>query len=253
MDSFILEQPEFLIEDVVSFANWAFDLIPAKFYNKNFNLAWIPDWPSYYSWVLQSMWHFLLNQENKDRKNIFLFIQKFDDQKIFLLNYNKIFLGKKYRLWSLSKLDFSDMENIFQIEAGQNIDFEKRLELQLPFLRFFNDWNDVLPFFVWKKVEISEVIKFLRMLLRKNTDYNLFLIGNLSPSSVYEDTLTKHENYVNYILWSKKIIKNIPFNVKLFKSILDITKKKPDIANYINSNFFSWNKSGWNWYLCFVA
>jgi hypothetical protein len=260
MDSSLLDQPDFLIEDVVSFANWAFDLIPTKFYNKDFNLVWIPDWPSYYSWVLQSMWHFLLNQKSKDKKNIFLFTQKLDDKKIFILDYNKIFLGKKYRLWWLSKFNLKTTKIIKKFNIWENLEFEKTLELQLPFLRLFNDSNEIFPFFVWKKIDVNEIIKILSTVDNKESknnwlrsDYNIFLIDNLLPSQTYDKTLEKHENYVNHILWSKKPIKNIPFSVNLFKSILKIINKKPEVVNYINSNFLSWNKGGWNGYLCFAA
>jgi len=266
MDNSIYEQPEFLMEDVVSFTNWAYELIPEQFYHKNFNLTWIPDWPTYYSWVFQSMWHLLLNQISKDKSNIFLFFQELDDEKIFVLDYKKIFMWKKYKLWNFDNLNLESFPNVGLVDPEIYKDFQARFELQLPFTRIFGLSNEIYPVFVGKNVEMTYLLEFLFSIFQKKSDsdlklglytwkvgYNMFFIDNLPAFKTYDQTLEKHQDFVNYILSGKSEEKELPFSVKLFHQISKLTNKNPEVINYINENYFSGNKKWGIWYMCLVG
>ncbi len=241
--------PEVLAEQVMSYVVWASEMIPTlkPASKKTYNTAIIPQWPHFYTWLLQAAGYLLLN---KQKHNLIIISQQSANPKKILVddnNYEDIF-GK---IWKIAKNKIQDIAHqlwwIFD-NTYKEVLYEK-IAFQFPFLRVIMDVDTVIHISLGEDVSLTQTKKLISWMKNHGEEYNIVFLTNieLPPSIMHNKKIDEHKQIMQGI-------KNTSLASSLltvFQKTLQLQKRKPDIIAYVNPK-----KTSKNWistrYVCVV-
>ncbi len=239
MKEFVIDY-EVVMEHTLSYLFWAKNIV--KNVSRDFDVAFLPAGYHFYTGILQAASYRWLANKNK----IILIFEWKSDDKIIIYNQNIWpFLGKKWdfdkKLKSLeSKFDFIEMCE-YWIEM---------IHSQLNYLRILFNTKQIIPIFVWSKVNKKNFIKLIWEFDIKS-DFNLVFVSDINLLNKDEKVLIndkkKWTEKLNYSFVSDNIVFNM-FSAYVKTKLLDVK-----ILAQTDSYQVSWDYKDLAVYLSAVA
>lgn len=239
MKEFVVDH-EVVMEHTLSYLFWAKDIV--KNIPRVFDVAFLPAGYHFYTGILQAASYRWLKNKNK----VILVFQWKSDDKIIL--YNKSiwpFLGKIREFDKKLKL----LENKFDFIEISDYGIEN-INSQLNYLRILYDVKQIIPIFIWSKVNKKDFIKFIWEFDIKS-DFNLIFVSDINIINKDEKVLINDKNKwtekLNYSFVSDNIVFNM-FSAYVKTKLLDVK-----ILAQTDSYQVSWNHKDLVVYLSAVA
>lgn len=246
----MLVSPEIIAEQVMGYVVWASELIPTlKPPSQPYIVTIVPQWPHFYTGLLQAAGYLLLDGEKK--KLLVISEQEEDPSNIIV---------DAHRYWPVFGTTWEQPITLLEAFA-QQIDAKislpnqktafKNLSFQLPFLRVITETEELLNIGVGKQITQKNITKLTTWIKKNISEYNIVLLTNIelppSPKSKKNDD----QKYIVNLL-SGVDIKHMPL-LKIFQKITDFSKQKPEIIAYVNPSDFGVKWSMTTRYICAVG
>lgn len=239
MKEFVVDH-EVVMEHTLSYLFWAKDIV--KNISRVFDVAFLPAGYHFYTGILQAASYRWLKNKNK----VILVFQWESNHKITL--YNKSiwpFLGRIRDFDKKLKL----LENKFDFVEISNYGIEN-INSQLNYLRILYDIKQIIPIFIWSKVNKKDFIKFIWEFDIKS-NFNLIFVSDINIINKDEKILindkSKWTEKLNYSFVSDNIVFNM-FSAYVKTKLLDVK-----ILAQTDSYQVSWNHKDLVVYLSAVA
>jgi hypothetical protein len=213
MKEFVVDY-EVVMEHTLSYLFWAKNIV--KNISRDFDVAFLPAGYHFYTGILQAASYRWLANKNK----IILIFEWKSDDKIIIYNQNIWpFLGKK---WDFDK-KLKSLENKFDfIEMSEY--WIEMIHSQLNYLRILFDTKQIIPIFVWSKVNKKNFIKLIWEFDIKS-DFNLVFVSDINLLNKDEKVLIndkkKWTEKLNYSFVSDNIVFNM-FSAYVKTKLLDV-------------------------------
>lgn len=239
--------PEILAEQVIGYVVWASELIPTlqPSSKKSYSIAILPQWPHFYTGLLQAAGYLLLN--NKKKKLLILSQQSEFPNDILIDNstYGPIF-GQSW------KNSATKIQKISHDIGGKIVNTEQKwifeqINQQLPFIRVITENKEILSINIGIQANIQKIYTWIK---NNKDEYNIVCITNIEVTKTIKPTKSDEQN---------KIVKIIQTNsektplLTVFQKLLITQKKKPEIIAYVNPGDFAKHTSLTTRYVCAVA
>lgn len=213
MKEFVVDH-EVVMEHTLSYLFWAKNIV--KNISRNFDVAFLPAGYHFYTGILQASSYRGLKNKNK----IILIFEWGKDNKIML--YNKDiwpFLGKT---WGFDK-KLKSLENKFDFVVLDEYWIDN-INTQLNYIRILFNTQQIIPIFIWSKVNKKDFVKFLWEFDIKS-DFNLVFISDINLTNKDEKVLIndkkKWTEKLNYRFVSDNIVFNM-FSAYVKTKLLDV-------------------------------
>jgi len=236
--------PEVLAEQIMGYVVWASELIPTlkSFANKSYSVAIIPQWPHFYTGLLQAAGYLLLDSQKKK----ILVISQLHDSKSIVVDttiYGPIFWKtRETSMKVLSKIKTSIGALYSSKEDKQLIEV---LHAQTPFLRVITDIKQIIHVGVGNKISPNQNKKLYTWIQKNIQEYNIVLLTNIEISLSSKSPKHDEQKQIEKLIqtWSTSLL-------GLFHTILDKQKKRPEIVAYVNPWDFGKTASLTTRYIC---
>jgi len=239
MKEFVVDH-EVVVEYTLSYFFWAKNIL--KNIPRLFDVAFLPSGYHLYTGILQSASYWALKNKNK----IILIFEWENNNGISIYNKNIWpFLGK---VRNFDK-NLKKLENKFDFLTMDDYWIEK-INTQLNYIRMLFDIKQIIPVFVWTKVDKKNFIKFIWEFDIKS-DFNLVFVSDINlikknEKIVIKDKTTWYEK-INYRFVSDNIVFNM-FSAYIKNSLMDVK-----ILAQTDSYQVSWDYNNLAVYLSAVA
>ena len=228
---------------------WASELIPTLTPPKtSYTIAMLPQWPHFYTGLLQAAGYLLLDSK---KKKMIIISQQSDNPKDIIIDttsYGPVF-GK---IRKTSSIKIREIVKNLHAKLGtiQDKHLTEQMTFQLPFLRVITDNKELIHISLGEKISQIQIKKLLIWIKKESKDSNIVLLTNIELSK--SPTPKKTDEYKQILKYIKKPPTLSPV-VLLFQQILDLHKKTPEIVAYVNPGDFGKPKSLSTRYVCAVG
>jgi hypothetical protein len=239
MKEFVVDH-EVVMEHTLSYLFWAKDIV--KNIPRVFDVAFLPAWYHFYTGILQAASYRWLKNKNK----IMLIFEWKTDDKILIYNKNIWpFLGK---IWDFDK-KLKNLESKFSFVKMWNYGIDE-INYQLNYLRILFDTQNIIPLFVWSKVNKNDFVKFMWN-FDIESDFNLAFVSDINLTNKDEKILIKDKSRGKEKLNSRFVSDNVVFN--MFSAYIKTNLLDVKILAQTDSYQVSWNPQDMAVYLSAVA
>ena len=219
----MIVSPEIVAEQVMGYVVWAVEMIPtlSSTPTKN-NVALLPQWPQYYTGLLQAAGYLLLDHQ-KD-KLLIISQQSQHPKEVFVDTnvYDSTFGYARKQ----SKTDVSTI--VRQLKAKCFWDFQEdtiqNITSQLPFVRTITQTKTIVHLAIGEDISKIQQQHIISRIKKHISDYNIVMLTNIafpaSPQYKRDD-----EQKILDKLIIQKTGKTTPL-LHIFKHITDTTKAK---------------------------
>ncbi len=242
--------PEILAEQVMGYVVWASELIPTLKPSPDtpYSVAILPQWPHFYTWLLQAAGYLLLDNQ---KKKLLIISQQSDDSKNILVDSNSY--GPVFgQTWKNSITAISNLVRHIgaKLARPEQKSLLEQMRFQLPFLRIITESNELLHISVWEKTSQTSLDKLLIWIKNNIQDYNIILLTNIELSSSTKSKKSDEQKQIAKIIQTTSL--TMPL-LTIFHKTLDSQKKKPEIVAYVNPGDFGKTASLTTRYICAVG
>lgn len=242
--------PEIAAEQIMGYVVWASELIPTlkPSPKKPYSVAIVPQWPHFYTWLLQAAGYLLL--DNK-KKKMLVISQQSDDEKhivIDITSYGPVF-GKIWKN-SINKTTKIVREIGAKKWEIENKSLSEQIHAQLPFLRIITQSKEIVHMSIGKKTWESVLNKTSIWIKEHIHEYNIVFLTNIELPQANKSKKVDEHNKIAKIIQS--VSSELPL-LSLFQKILHVQKKKLEIIAYVNPGDFGKPTSLTTRYVCAVG
>lgn len=241
--------PEILAEQVMGYVIGATEMIPTLKPNQIYNAAIVPQWPHFYTWLLQAAGYLLLDSK---KKKLIIISEQYNDLKNILIDTNTywpIFGTTREQ----SKKDIEQIQKKIKAKLSdkKQKDISKNIIGQLQFIKVIMQVEEYIHIGIGSQISDNKK-KALMIWIKKNiSEYNIVLLTNIELLKTKKNSINKEEKEISDSI--TKQTNSSSFLIKIFKSIHKITQQESKIIAYVNPRDF-WN----NWslttrYVCAVT
>jgi len=217
-------------------------LKPSKY---PYSVALLPQWPHFYTWLLQAAGYLLLDSQ---KKKMMIISQQSDVNKDIIVDtsiYWPIF-------WQTRKTSLAKISTFARSIGGILSDkpnplVQDAISFQLPFLRTITDTKEILHVGVGDKISKNQNKKLSTWIKNNIQDYNIILLTNIEIPPSSKSKKSDEQKQIEKLLqtWSTVLL-------ELFHTIVANQKKKPEIIAYVNPSDFNKTWSLTTRYICAV-
>ncbi len=231
---------EVVMEHTLSYLFGAKDIV--KGVSRDFDVAFLPSWYHFYTGILQAASYRWLKNKTK---TILIFEWK-DDDSIFI--YDKPIWPFLWKTWELDK-EIKKLLKKFDFVSFDTYWIES-IYSQLNYLRILFNTEQIIPIFVWSKLNKKNFIKFIST-FDIVSDFNLVFISDIHILGEEEKILLKDKS-----TWKEKFNKhfvsdNIVFN--MFSAYIKAKLMDVKVLAQTDSYQLSWNSQNFAVYLSALA
>lgn len=222
---------------------WAEELIPTlQPTNQSYHIALLPQWPHFYTWLLQAAGYLLLN----NKKKVIIVSSQSQSPKDILIDQNSYAPVCGY----VRKNDATITSTIAHALGAKTMPVAPWiLEEQLAFLRVITQTTTVMHLSIGDTVSPTKTNKLIRWMVEHIQEYNIVLLSNIQlPVKTKSLKMNDHTKIARYIQTSS----SIPI-LAIFQKLLALTKKQPEIIAYVSPWDFNKNISLLTRYVCAVG
>lgn len=234
--------PEIIAEQVMGYVVWAEELISAlQPTNQLYHIALLPQWPHFYTWLLQAAGYLLLN----NKKKIIIISQQSQSPKDIFIDQNSYepVCGYIPKNVAKSKITIAHILGAKKMPVIPWI-----LEEQLAFLHVITQTTTVIHLAIGDRLSPTKINKLIRWMFEHIQEYNIVLLSNIQlPVKTRSLKMNDQIKIARYIQTSS----SIPI-LTIFQKLLALTKKRPKIIAYVSPWDFNKNISLFTRYVCAV-
>ncbi len=219
----MLISPEAIAEQVMGYVVWAVDMIPtlSSSPTKN-NVALLPQWPQYYTGLLQAAGYLLLDHQ-KDK--LLIISQQSQDQKNILVDtriYNSTFGYTRKQ----SKTAFSTIARQLKAKCFWDLqeDTIQNINSQLPFVRIITQTKTIVHLAIGQDISKLQQQHIITRIKKHISDYNIVMLTNIAFPSSPQYKRDDEQKILDKLI-IQKTGKTTPL-LHIFKHITDTTKAK---------------------------
>lgn len=208
----------------------AAEMIPTlKSAAKNtYTTAIIPQWPHFYTWLLQAAGYLLVNNKNK----LCIISQQSDDAKAILIDTNRyepiFWQTRKNKAAVIAKIKTS-IGGKYSTDADRQV--ADNLMLQLPFIRIIQEAKELVHLSIGEKISSLTTKKITTWIQNHAHEYTMVFLANIEISWV--SRTSKKNNEENEISKSIQNWSSSSLLIQIFQSLLSKQKKQPEIIAYV--------------------
>ena len=242
--------PEIIAEQVMGYVVWASELIPTlKPPKKPYTVSIVPQWPHFYTGLLQAAWYLLLDGK---KKKMLVISQQSDDEKNSIVD-TTIFWPIFWQTWETPMSVLSDIADEIDAKLSDktNKKLSEKLGFQLPFLRVITEIEELVHVGIGSQITKKNLTYFLTWIKKHISTYNIVLLTNIELPPWPKSKKTDDQKYIVKLLTTPDI-KHMPL-LTIFQKITDFSKQKPEIVAYVNPGDFWVKWSMTTRYICAVG
>jgi len=229
----------------------AAELIPTlKSAAKNtYTTALIPQWPHFYTWLLQAAGYLLLN--NKKQKLCIISQQSHEKNRIILdMHKYPQMMGKIRKISSTkAKAIKTSMWAIYSTEEHSQI--SDNLMLQLPFIRTIQEVKELVHLSLGEKISSLQTKKCIHRITNHREEYNIVFLANMEFSWI--SRISKKINEEKEIVKSIQSWSSSSLLIQIFQSLLSKQKKQPEMIAYVKPQHREKSSDITTRYICAVG
>lgn len=242
--------PEILAEQVMWYVIGATEMIPTLEPTiQPYSAILLPQWPHFYTWLLQAAGYLLLDGK---KKKLILISEQYDDLKNILIDTNTYWpvfgttreKSPKYIEKIQKQLNAKSSEN-------SQKDISKNITKQLPFIRVIMEVEEYVHLSLGPQVSDIKKKSLLTWIKKNITDHNIVLLTNIEISEPTKNNKTNEQKEIANIVTNPKTPSSSL--VSIFKDIHKITKQETEVIAYVNPRDLWDNWSLTTRYVCAVT
>lgn len=242
--------PEILAEQVMWYVIGATEMIPTLEPTiQPYNAILLPQWPHFYTWLLQAAGYLLLDGL---KKKLLVISEQYDDLKHILIdgnNYGPVF--GKMRKQSVKQLGTLTKELQAKVALPNQMNLFENISYQLPFISVISDIQDIVHVGIGPQISQTAKKIFLKWVKKHIQEYAIVALTNIELPEGKKGKIKDEQQLVAEIISDTT---NKSSNViEFFKEIGKYTNQETEIIAYINPKDLGKKWSLTTRYVCAVA
>lgn len=234
----------------MGYAVGAAELIPTlkQSQGNTYTVAIIPQGPHFYTGLLQAGGYLLLDHKKKDMLVISEQTENPEDIVIDPVDYSPI-LGKS---WKNPVVTIKELSNEIGAKKKntEHPSISETIHQQLPFIRVMTQTKGLVHISVGKKIGKAALEKIVQRIDDHRESYNIVFLTNIELSPIPKSGKSDEQKKIHQIIRTASPNKPLLY---IFRQVLDILDKEPEIIAYVNPKDFGRSSSIATRYICAVG